>query len=90
MTPSHGYCDSIRRQDFMKTGGIKGSMAYPKSNLVLKQFFSPGQNSVSDNGQADAERFYQCARPWGGQMSLFVPSKTASCGTRYDQAKFQQ
>ena len=76
------------RQDFKKSGGVKGSMNYPKSNLVLKQFFSPGQNSVSDNGQADAERFYQCARPWGGQMPIHYASKTALCGTRYDQTKF--
>jgi hypothetical protein len=78
---------TLSDQSEMAAGAHQTGQRFPKNNLILKQFFSPGQQSVSDNGQSEAEMFYKGNRPWGGQPPISYASKSALCGTRFEQAK---
>jgi len=51
-----------------------------KSEVGTMSFFTPGQVSVSDNGQSNAELYYHCVRPREGLPRIFNPSKTTASG----------
>ena len=57
---------------------------FPKGHVMTQQFFSPGHQSVSDNGKNNAECFYRHAQPWAGQWAISYPSTTSIAGTRYN------
>lgn len=47
--------------------------------------FTSGGECVSDNGEADAQRFYSGRRPLEGRiMQTFQPSQATAGGARFD------
>ena len=48
-------------------------------------FFTPGVETVSDNGKTNAQQFYKHVRPFEGCVAVKYPSKTTHYGTRFKQ-----
>jgi hypothetical protein len=48
-------------------------------------FFTGGGAAISDNGQADAQRFYVRLRPLEGRMKGSIPSKTNESGAGFSR-----
>lgn len=47
-------------------------------------FFTGGGASISDNGEADAQKFYVRQRPLEGRMHTYHASSTNMSGARFD------
>ena len=46
-------------------------------------FFTGGSVNVSDNGKANAERYYHTVRPREGLPRIYYPSKTTAAGYHF-------
>ena len=55
------------------------------SRTGTMNFFTGGGAAISDNGQADAQRFYVRLRPLEGRMKASVPSKTNESGANFSR-----
>lgn len=62
----------------------------PRGGAMLRTFFAEGTNfngTPSMDGVAAAQNYFKSARPWGGQPSLHMPSRTTSYGMRFETAR---
>lgn len=91
-TPPHtGPYIPKTKPRYLSHGGKQAKVVqkrYPIDGLIKKTFYSPGHASVSEEGQMQAEAYFKECRPWGGQPSISYASKSANCGTRYENERF--
>eukprot|EP00877_Chromochloris_zofingiensis_P009496 jgi/Chrzof1/47/Cz01g01170.t1 len=89
LQPAHGATKETT-QGFINAEVLKRgpqpveSAHHINSRKGIMNFFTGGGASISDNGEADAQKFYVRQRPLEGRMHTYHASSTNMSGARFD------